>query len=286
MKDTPKFIILFFSLILTLFSNSTIACTIISASDGETVLFGGNEDQSPNESYLVVDKRGKLGVIYFATPWKELPLVMQMGINEKGLCFDYNWIPTEALTSHPERIPMEQMKLIQEVASVDEVLSRVFNYDFGDSMNYQVHIADKSGDAAVIHPGTEGELTYSRKSKGNGYLISTNFNLAQLDKGNWSCSRYKIADKMLSKIGGQRDLTVESMASVLNATHQDRLFSVKTIYSAIYDLKKLIIYLYYERQFNKPYVLDVKRELAKTKRYRKVSLKELISKNEMEKNEK
>ena len=128
----------------------------------------------------------------------------------------------------------------------------------------------------MIHPVTDGELTYTRKSKGNGYLISTNFNLLQLGKGNWSCRRYETADKMLSNIRTQGDLTAEFMASVLNATHQDRFSSVKTLYSSVYDLQKLSIYLYYNRQFDKPYVLDVKQELAKIKGYKKVSLKDLI----------
>jgi len=142
-------------------------------------------------------------------------------------------------------------------------------------LNYYVHFADKSGDAVVIHPGMDGELTYSRKPKGNGYLVSTNFNLAKLDKGNWSCLRYETADKMLSNIGVQNDLTVEFMASVLKATHRGG--RIKTLYSAVYDLQKLRIYLYYDRQFDAPYKLDVKEELAKTTVYRKISLDDLIS---------
>ena len=152
-------------------------------------------------------------------------------------------------------------------------------------IDYQIHFADKSGDAAVIHPGTNGELTYTRKTKGNGYLISTNFNLAKLDKGNWSSSyssdRYKTADKMLSKIDAQNNLTVELMASVLNATHQNS--DSKTLYSVLYDLQNLRINLYYDRQFDSPYMLDVKKELAKTTFRRKVSLTDLISNRDLNK---
>jgi hypothetical protein len=138
----------------------------------------------------------------------------------------------------------------------------------------------------VVHPGTNGELTYTRKSKGNGYLISTNFNLAKLDKGNWSSSyssdRYKTADKMLSKIGAQNDLTIEFMASVLKATHR-RYGRLKTLYSAVYDLQNVRINLYYDRQFDSPYILDVKKELAKTTFRRKVSLTDLISNRDLNK---
>jgi hypothetical protein len=290
MKSISKFIILSFLLILTLSANSTAACTIISASDGETVLFGGNEDQFPNESYLVVDKRGKLGVVYFATPWKKSPLVMQMGINEKGLCFDSNWIPTEKLTPHPERISREQMKSIQESASVDEVLSKVFKYEFGDSMNYQIHIADKSGEAAVIYPGLDGELSFSKKDQKKGYLITTNFNHARRERVSRTFldriytfrfdTRYEPADTMLSRIMNENTLSVASLTSVLDEVHRNWIFetrfSLKTIYSAVYDLKALKIYLYLDSHFDKPFVISVKEELASVPVYKKVSLKDLV----------
>ena len=73
----------------------------------------------------------------------------------------------------------------------------------------------------------------------------------------------------------QNNLTVDSMASVLNATHQNKPFSVKTLYSVVYDIQNLHIYLYYDRQFNDPYVFDVKEELVKTKGFRKVALNNL-----------
>jgi hypothetical protein len=79
MKSMFKQIIFVFSFILLLDVSTTFACTIISVSNGETVLFGGNEDQPPNSSFLVVDKRGTLGVVYFATPWQKWPLVVTNG---------------------------------------------------------------------------------------------------------------------------------------------------------------------------------------------------------------
>jgi hypothetical protein len=82
---------------------------------------------------------------------------------------------------------------------------------------------------------------------------------------------------MLSKMIKENDVSVEYIASVLNATHQNRLFGAKTLYSAVYDLQNLRIYLYYNRQFDAPYVLDVKEEVAKTEFGSKVYLKELIS---------
>ncbi len=158
-----KTIITFFFIGLLLISSIdvsvTIACTIVTVSNGETVLFGGNEDQTSNSSFLVVDTSGTFGVVYFATPWKQWPLVRQMGINEMGLSYDCNWIPREELTPHPERNSQSEwvvIKLMKEASTVEEVLSKIFTYNFGDSMEYQIHFADKSGNAAVIHPGADG----------------------------------------------------------------------------------------------------------------------------------
>ena len=275
------FVFLFIAVLLT---PAATACTIITASNSDKVLFAGNQDQAPVDSYLVVDKTGTFGVVYFATPWMSNPLVMMKGINEKGLSYDGNWLSKEKLNPHPERklqLEWTITKLMKEASTVEEVLSVIFTYNWGDSISYQIHFTDKSGDAVIIHAGTDGELTYSRKPKGIDYLISTNFNVAKLGKRDWSCWRYRAADKMLSKIDAEKELSVDFITSVLNATHQNGTW--KTIFSTIYDLKKLRIYLFYNRQFDKPYILDLKEELAKTDRYRIVSLKDLISNKNLNK---
>jgi len=295
MKTIIKLSIYGFLFISLLDTSSTVACTIITVSNSRTVLFAGNQDWFPVDSYLVVDKTGKLGVVFFAHPAKSYELLMMKGINEKGLSYDFNWIPKEKLIPHPERDTQFEWAILthmRDSSTVEEILSKLLTYNFGNSIDYQIHFADRSGNAVVIYPGTDGELTYSRKPKGNGYLITTNFNHARREKASWSAldyfysilfdGTYQTADKMLSKVVDQDDLTVEFMASVLWATHRNWFFntrfSVKTLFSTVCDLKNLKIYLYYKRQFDKPYVLDLKNELAKTDIYRKVSLKELVSK--------
>ena len=71
------FALLFISLLVIPMS---IACTIFTASNGETVMFGGNEDVPfyTKSSYLLVDVSGPLGVVYFANPWKKWSLVTQI----------------------------------------------------------------------------------------------------------------------------------------------------------------------------------------------------------------
>lgn len=266
------------------------ACTLFSVSYGQKIFFAGNEDKKPINSFLVFDKRGTFGVVYIASPYEEIPLIMNTGINEKGLSFDLNWIPKEKLNPHPERKSFKKpdgwppIELLREASTVEEVLSKIHTYDWGNSFSHQIHFADKNGDAAVIFPGKDGELTYIRKRKENSYLVSSNFNLGKVNDGNFvthmfriGWNRYKTANQMLSKITSESDLTVEYMASILKATNQNNWFA-ETIYSTIYDLRNLRIYLYRDRNFDSPYVLDVRGELAKTKGYRKVSLNDLMIK--------
>jgi hypothetical protein len=295
MKYIIKLAIFGFLFISLLDASSIVACTIITARNSRTVLFAGNQDWFPVDSYLVVDKTGKFGVVFFSHPAKSYELPMMKGINEKGLGYDFNWIPKEELIPHPERDAQFEWAIVthmRDSSTVEEILSKILTYNFGDSMDYQIHFADKSGNAVVVYPGTDGELTYSRIPEGNSYLITTNFNHARREKDSWSPldfiysflfdGTYKTADEMLSKAQDQDDFTVGFMASVLNATHRDwyfdTRFSVKTLFSTVYDLKNLHIFLYYKRQFEKPYKLDVKEELDKTDTYRKISLEEFVSK--------
>ena len=245
---------------------------------------------------MVVDKRGKLGVIYFATPWKQWPLIEQSGINEKGLCFDINWIPKEELIPQPEKLRQNEWlvtQLMQEVATVEELLAKIFEYNWGDSISYQVHFADRSGDAVIIYPDLDGELTFSRRAKGSNYLVSTNYNHARRLRASWIGldvpykllfdSKFRTADNMLSGLDAEQDVTIPFMGSVLKATHRNWWFntplSIKTAYSTVFDPRNLQIHLYFNRQFDQPYMIDVQRELEERIPYKKVPLADLVVNN-------
>src|SRR5210317_1845299 len=127
MRPIAKIITSILFLVILLNASPTIACTIISGHFKSVVLLGGNEDLPTRSSFMVIDKRGKLGVVYFATPWKQWPLLEQSGINEKGLCFDLNWIPKEELIPQPEKLRQNEWvitQLMQEVSTVEEVLAK------------------------------------------------------------------------------------------------------------------------------------------------------------------
>ena len=248
-------------------SGDATACTIFTVSKGNAVYFAGNEDQSANHAYWVVDRSGKYGVVFIATPTDDLPLVMQMGVNEKGLSYDINAIGRESLVPQPGKIRQTEwalVRLMRETATVQEMLDKIFAYDWGSSIAYQIHIADRSGDAAVIHPGKDGRLTFTRIDRRQGYLISTNFNVRDTGTMKFVSRRYLVTEARLRDVEGQAALSPDAVALVLDATHQTGgvISPVRTIYSTVVDLKALTLRVYYEGDFRKPYLFDLRSELT------------------------
>ena len=238
------------------------SCTIFTASHNGTVLFGNNEDWiNPNTYYWVVPSRGdNYGVVYFGFDnfWP------QGGINEKGLAFDVNALPKATINPHPElpRAKTPFYDFLTTCATVKEIIDRVKSHSWESSWRAQVHVADGTGDAVVISAGPDHEIAFTRKQKGNGYLISTNFNRANPKNGRYPCWRYDTAATMLKKVQDEGNLTVDYFRSILKAVHQKGAF-VNTVYSNVLDLRHGIIYLYHWHQFDEIVTLNVAKEIAK-----------------------
>jgi hypothetical protein len=238
------------------------SCTIFTSSYGDTVLFGNNEDWiNPNTYYWVVPSRGgNYGAVYFGFDnfWP------QGGINEKGLAFDVNALPKAVLNPHPElpKVKKPFYEFLKKCSTVEEVIDRVKDYSWGSSWRAQVHLADATGDAVVISVGPDGEIAFTRKQKGNGYLISTNFNRANPKNGRYPCWRYDTTVAMLKEIQSEDDHTADRFRSILDAVHQEGPLA-NTVYSNVFDLKHCIIYLYHWHQFDEVVILNVAEELAK-----------------------
>lgn len=174
------------------------------------------------------------------------------GMNEKGLAFAASGVPFTPLNPHPERLfsgsPEDfEIKAMRECSNVASVIELAQNFDWGNSINGQFHFADSTGDAVVISGGKDGELVFTQKEKGDGYLVSTNFNLAT-KSGHYPCWLYDTAAKMLGDVRYEHDLTTNYTASVLNAIHVEGMW-VDTAISYVFDLKNGDIYLYFLHQF-------------------------------------
>jgi hypothetical protein len=241
-------------------------CTVITISKGDKVFFGGNDDYINPDSYYWVEPGDstKYGVIWVGTP--DNP---QQGVNEKGLAYDANGLPRVDVNPHTERIPVPGgyhnycMKIMHECSTVEEIITWVNNHQRYPYMHDQLHFADKSGDAVIISAGIDGELVFTRKPRGDGFLVSTNFNVANPSNGyGYPCWRYDKAQELLGQLVNQEGkLTVQEVTNVLDAVHGEGGPSW-TIESLVADMPNGLVYLYYFHQFDRPIVLNVEEELA------------------------
>lgn len=274
------------------------SCTIFSASIGEKVLFGNNEDYRNPNTYCWIEpaNEGNYGCIFLGFENNSI----QGGMNEKGLCFDANSLPDVKLNPHTELLapplsepPYEKYSIwtpvliLKKTATVEEAIKiavkyRRENWD-GNSgyLSYQVNIADAKGDAVIISADRNGELVFTRKEQGETYFVSTNFNKANPENAwSYSCWRYNKAVEMLKKIKEENDLSSDYFKSILDSVHVEGKNS-NTLYSNIFDLKNRIMYLYYWHQYDEVVVLNVNEELAKGKKT--ICIKDLFSKETVDK---
>jgi len=256
------------TLILSLFAQviEVEACTVITVSKGDQVFFGGNDDYIHPDSYYWVDPGNGN---HYGVVWIGQPDNVQQGINEKGLAYDSNGLPRTNVNPHTERLPVRggytryPIQILHECATVKEVVDWVGSHAWHTFMHDQMHFADPTGDAVIISAGADGEVAFTRKPAGDGFLVSTNFNVVQPRNGfGYPCWRFDRAEELLADLVSSDDpLDVEAVADVLDAVHVADAGGW-TLESMVADLVRGRIYLYYFHQFNQPLALDVQTELA------------------------
>jgi len=256
------------------------SCTIFSASVGDKVFYGNNEDFYKSKTYLWTNASTEenYGCLYLGFE----DYSHQGGINEKGLCFDANALPKSKIKLHLElesppyyEAPYDEfimwlpVLILRKAATVKEAVEIAKKYQRKNwypkdgKVKYQLNFADATGDAVIISVDKYGELAFTKKGKGENYLLSTNFNRANPKNAlEYPCKRYNKAEEMLGVIKNENDLTADSFKAILKSVHQKGIFN-RTLYSNIFDLKNGIVYLYHWHQFEEVVVLHVGQELAK-----------------------
>jgi len=252
------------------------SCTIFAASYGNTVLFGNNEDWMLPTTFYWVRLSGEdtYGGVYLGHRSEEDirshgldGISPQGGVNEKGLAFDYAALPEAPLTPRP-KLPVKghiMMRIQQSCATVEEAIAMAKKHDWGAALRWQVLVADATGDAVVISTGKDGDLAFTRKPPGDGYLLTTNFNRANPEntfEGGYPCWRYDKSVELLEKIKSKQDLTVSHFQSILDAVHIEGTTG-NTEYSNVIDLKNGVIYLNHWHQYDETSTINVAGEIEK-----------------------
>jgi hypothetical protein len=242
-------------------------CSVFTVQKGEQVFFGGNDDYTNPDSYYWVDPGDDEN---YGAIWIGYPDNVQQGVNGKGLAYDANGLPRVDTNPHRERQPVTgsytsyPIHILHECATVAEVIEWVETHQSHTYMHDQMQFADASGDAVIISAGKDGEVVFTRKPQGDGFLVSTNFNVANPSNGyGYPCERYETATKQLTELVNREDeLTAQDATAVLEAVHEEGGTSW-TIESMVADLTTGVVYLYTYHQFDQPLVLNVAEEIAK-----------------------
>lgn len=168
------------------------SCTIFTAVQGDQVLYGNSEDQhnpDPVIGFFPPSSEG-YGSVHFGTKAKDGQINFEGAVNDQGLTWYCNSTPKGNLDPDPNPgkpyyldHPNFLYTITKKAATVDEAIRISKNYHFREALLGQYHIADANGDAVVLSAGPDGKVAFTRKEPGDSYLLSTNFNLAQPEKG-------------------------------------------------------------------------------------------------------
>ena len=120
----------------------------------------------------------------------------------------------------------------------------------------QFQFADANGNATVISV-YNGDWVFTSIQKAN-YMVSTNYNLANISNGEYPCWRYNNAILLLQQID-TKNITEESLVAVLKSTHLEG--QTHTVYSYLVNVKTLDIALFYEHDFTTKKVFNLQTEL-------------------------
>ena len=248
--------------------DSVSACTIFTVTDGQSVLFCGNEDNSEAFQWRIwfdpatKTRHGRAFLGFRIGNNLDVPMA---GINDQGLAIDLSAVSYVQINISSERETIEGAiftKWLADCATVNQVREQLSTYNVIDlEMNpNQIHVADETGNAMVIGVDSNGELNTTDIS--GGYLVSTNFNLNNKDQLEYELhhsGRYNTTATGLETLLRDSDLGVEGCRDIL----EEIALNPDLGYGYVADLKQGRIYIYSHDDFERTAVLDIHEELAK-----------------------
>jgi len=258
------------------------SCTIFTVVQGDTVFYGNSEDQhnaDPVIGFFPPSSEG-YGSVHFGIKKTDGQVNFEGAANDQGLVWDCNSTPKGKLNPEPNPgkpyyldHPNFLYTITKKAATVDEAIHIAKTYHFGEVLKGQYHIADANGDAVVISAGADGKVAFTRKDAGDGYLLSTNFNLAQPENGPVDF-RWDIAKEKLEAVVNGAVLSPEYAMNLMESVHLESL-TTYTLYQNVLDLNANKIYLTYMAQYNEIAQIDMEEEFAKGQRV--VEMREFFS---------
>jgi hypothetical protein len=248
--------------------DSVSACTIFTVTDGQSIFFCGNEDNSEAFQWRIwfdPATKTRYGRAFLGFRIGNNLDVPMAGINDQGLAIDLSAVAFAPINISPERETVKgaiYVKWLSDCATVKDVIEQMSRYNVIDleTNPNQIHVADKTGDAIVIGVDPEGELNTTNIS--GSYLVSTNFNMNDKTKLEYELhhkGRYNTTATGLETLLHNSDLSVEGCRDIL----MEVALNPDLGYGYVVDLRQGHIFLYSHDDFERTAVLDINEELAK-----------------------
>lgn len=223
------------------FVSASSACSIFTASKGDQVLVGANEDGDDpfGKIWIMPAREGRYGGVYFGLSF----LDKQAGMNEHGLFFDYAALDPVIKGFNEQGVFMYIEEIMETCKTVEEAVA--FLEKHGYSFNRaQLLLADATGNSVIVTP----ERIIHRE--GN-YQIATNFNACSPAK-KASCLRYQYLEKGLAET---EDISTDLFRDLLQRVHVEGRNT--TLYSKVFDLKAKTVTVYNFHDFGRPVSINL-----------------------------
>ena len=240
-------------------------CTIATWSDNKKAFFLNNEDMSDAYSgriWFIPPESGKHGYAMVGYRIPHCADIQIGGINDQGLVFDANGIPTTTLRKGTGNKVVEgsfYIDMLQTCSTVEDVAAWVKGKDLPELDGQQQHWADKNGNAIVLDIDPNGDLEIIPKD--GVYICSVNWNLAYGKDAPKRAQDWRY-DRALEVMKASTEISAKTSADVLNATRQSRRDSW-TLYSYVVDLPTSKTDFYINGNFLEKITFDMRNEIAR-----------------------
>jgi hypothetical protein len=252
---------------LLLCSNLAFDCTTVVKVKGTSVLAGFNLDYKNYipRMWMIPTSESRYGRFCFG--FDENFKIAEGGLNEKGLFIAVNALNEDAGWKADPGLPFwEEWSgwfgtgvpdgILAKCATVDEAVRVFKTYNLFTLNRVKFLVCDKSGDSIVIEWSKAG-LRFIERAK--DYQISTNFITSNYEPSQYPCTRYKVAEQILSTSPDR--ISVDMVRSILSATHME--FQTPTVYSNVCDLGSGDILIYYFHNYEEVVKMNIFEELKK-----------------------
>jgi hypothetical protein len=257
--STLRFVLLSFVMFSFFHANPSWCCTIFNKTQDSRTLVGNNEDWRINTSYIkfLPASGDKFGRVLFG--FGENCRYVFGGVNDGGLFYDIASLTRRAIRFDLNKKTADNEiyeRMLEKCRTVNEAISFLNQFNINGLERHHIMVVDRAGHSAIIEWG-RNSVEVLRKT--GDFQVTTNFTNSNPGLAGWyPCSRFSTATEMLQSMN---KLDVDAFTAILKAVHNPGN-QYPTVYSNVYDLDAMLVYVYYNHNFDEYVSFDINSELS------------------------